>query len=78
MAKGQKMLNYRFASLLALLLACETASAQETGPDQARRVDHDTLGKANEDDIAKELENPIGNLTVLPLRELHQFRRRAA
>ena len=64
MTRGQKMLDYRFASRLALLLACETASAQETGPDEARRVDHDTLGKANENDIAKELENPIGNLAL--------------
>jgi len=73
MAKGQKMLNYRFASLLAFLFACETASAQETGPDQARRVDHDNLGKANENDIAKESENPIGNLTVLPFQNLINF-----
>ena len=73
MAKGQKILNYRFASLLAFLFACETASAQETGPDQARRVDHDNLGKANENDIAKESENPIGNLTVLPFENFINF-----
>ena len=30
-------------------------------------------GKANEDDIAKESENPIGNLTVLPLLNYTNF-----
>ena len=42
-------------------------------PTKPRRVDHDTVSKANEDDIAKELENPIGNLTVLPLENYTNF-----
>ena len=46
---------------------------QETSPDQARRVEHDNLGKANENDIAKESENPIGNLTVLPFENFINF-----
>jgi hypothetical protein len=37
------------------------------------RGDHDTLGKANENDIAKESENPIGNLTVLPFDNFINF-----
>ena len=61
------------------LLACAPAYAQQAAPDDsakpeyARRVDHDTVSKASEDDIAKELENPIGNLTVLPFENYTNF-----
>jgi hypothetical protein len=73
-AKGHKMTNYRLAAMLApLLLAGEFAHAQEAAPDEDGRVDHDTVSKANEDDIARESENPIGNLTVLPFENYTNF-----
>ena len=57
----------KLAALTALcFLASASAHAQEAAPDDVKRVDHDTVSKANEDDIARESENPIGNLTVLP------------
>ena len=40
------------------------ALAQEAAADAAKPVTD--ASKANEDDIAKETENPIGNLTILP------------
>jgi hypothetical protein len=46
---------------------------KQAAPDEATRVDHDTVGKANEDDIARESENPIGNLTVLPFENYTNF-----
>ena len=58
------------------------AHAQEAAPDpsadakpadEARRVDHDTVKTAGEDDIAKESENPIGNLTILPFENYTNF-----
>ena len=70
------------AGALALCACClSPAHAQEAdAPDdgaakveQARKVDHDTVRKANEDDIAKELENPIGNLTILPFENYTNF-----
>ena len=67
-----------FATLAAAaLLGYAPASAQQAPPDQDRptgaRVDHDTVNKANESDIAKESENPIGNLTVLPFENYTNF-----
>ena len=74
--------NGVLAALLATcLLACAPAHAQQAtpdaapdaAPDYARRVDHDTVSKADETDIARESENPIGNLTVLPLENYTNF-----
>ena len=79
-------MNYlRKAALLAAILAAMSpagfapAHAQQATPDDgakpeyARRVDHDTVSKADESDIAAELENPIGNLTVLPFENYTNF-----
>ncbi len=52
------------ALFAAALLACAPAYAQEAAPDEHKPVTD--ASKAGEDDIAKEAENPIGNLTVLP------------
>ena len=65
------------ALLWVCTLACAPARADEATsgqnqPDGAR-VDHDTVGTAGEDDIAKESENPIGNLTVLPFENYTNF-----
>ena len=61
----------------ASLLACAPAYAEQAGPDPDQptgaRVDHDTVGKANESDIAKESENPVGNLTILPFENYTNF-----
>ncbi len=67
------------AALATCLLATAPAYAQQAAPDdaatpeQARKVDHDTVSTATEDDIAKESENPIGNLTVLPFENYTNF-----
>ena len=61
------------AMLMAYLLACAVASAQQAQPDEPKPVDHDTVSKADEDDIARESENPIGNLTVLPFENYTNF-----
>ena len=53
--------------------AAPDPSADGRPADEARRVDHDTVKKAGEDDIAKELENPIGNLTILPFENYTNF-----
>ncbi len=64
----------------ALLFACAPANAQQADapddsakPEYARQVDHDTVPKASEDDIARESENPIGNLTILPFENYTNF-----
>jgi hypothetical protein len=68
------MKTHTFAALaVTCLFACAPAYAQQAVPDNARRVDHDAVGKASEDDIAAESENPIGNLTVLPLENFTNF-----
>jgi hypothetical protein len=67
---GVKALSVAFV----LALACMSAHAQQAGPsDPARRVDHNTVEKADESDIAKESQNPIGNLTVLPFENYTNF-----
>ena len=63
----------RAALVAACLFACVPAHAQQAAPDYARRVTHETVSKADEDDIARESENPIGNLTVLPLENDTNF-----
>jgi hypothetical protein len=73
MAKTRK---YRlFATVLASLALCfASAHAQEAEhPDTGERVTHDTVEKAGESDIAKESENPIGNLTILPFENYTNF-----
>jgi hypothetical protein len=57
----------------AFLLTYTHAHAQQTAPsdDEARRVTD--ASKANEDDVAKESENPIGNLTVIPFENYTNF-----
>ena len=79
------MMDYRKPGLLSGALAlcafslspacAQQADALDDGAkvEQARKVDHDTVGKANEDDIAKESENPIGNLTILPFENYTNF-----
>src|SRR5271157_3605362 len=67
-----------FAALVAgCFLACAPTHAQQAAPDPDQptgaRVDHDTVPKANESDIAKESENPIGNLTVMPFENYTNF-----
>ena len=78
--KQSSILAASAASLLmTCLLTCAPAHAQEAAPDDgakseyARRVDHDTVREAGEDDIARESENPIGNLTVLPFENYTNF-----
>ena len=71
---AKTMMTHTFAALTtACLLACAPAHSQQAAPDEAGRVDHDTVSKAAEDDIARELENPIGNLTVLPFENYTNF-----
>ena len=66
------MKAHAFAALAAACLFAGTpAHAQEAAPDEHKPVTD--ASKANEDDIAKELENPIGNLTVLPLENYTNF-----
>ncbi|HME84993.1 MAG TPA: hypothetical protein VKG91_10700 [Roseiarcus sp.] len=73
--------KYRLAALLAaLLLGCAPAHAQQVAPDPSADGKPDDnykpvtdASKANEDDIAKESENPIGNLTILPLENYTNF-----
>ena len=70
--------TYRFAALAATcLIASAPAHAQQAPPDDDQptgaRVDHDTVSKANESDIAKESQNPVGNLTILPLELLKKL-----
>ena len=76
------MTGFRLAGLLAGALALfafahSPAHAQQAAPDPDQptgaRVDHDTVSKANELDIAAELENPIGNLTILPFENYTNF-----
>ena len=60
----------------ALLFACAPAHAQQAAPDDqptGARVDHDTVEQSRREDIARELENPIGNLTVLPFENYTNF-----
>ena len=73
-----KAAKTRLALASAFHFACAPAHAQQADapdPDQPTnaRVDHDTVKTANESDIAKESENPIGNLTVLPLENYTNF-----
>ena len=70
--------TYRLAALAATcLIASAPAHAQQAPPDDDQptgaRVDHDTVSKANESDIAKESQNPVGNLTILPLELLKKL-----
>ena len=77
------MAQFRKAALAAAFLSAaamaglSTVHAQQAAPDPDQptgaRVDHDTVSKANESDIAKESENPIGNLTVLPFENYTNF-----
>ncbi len=67
------------ALVTACLVACAPAHAQ-TAPDPSADTKPDDNykpvtdpSKANEDDIAKESENPIGNLTILPLENYTNF-----
>ena len=53
--------------------AAPDPSADGRPADEARRVDHDTVKTAGEDDIAKELDNLIGNLTILPFENYTNF-----
>src|SRR5208337_1733534 len=73
--------KYRLAAFVAAsLLACAPALAQQAAPDpgaDSKRDDNykpvTDASKANEDDIAKESENPIGNLTILPFENYTNF-----
>ena len=64
-----------FATALASIALCVTSThAQEAAPpDTGAVVTHDTVGKADELDIAKESQNPIGNLTILPFENYTNF-----
>ena len=55
------------------LLACAPAHAQQAQPDDYKPVTDDTVSKADETAIAKELQNPVGNLTILPLENYTNF-----
>ena len=73
-----KFLIVPLAGALALFaFAHSPAHAQQAAPDPDQptgaRVDHDTVSKANELDIAAESENPIGNLTILPFENYTNF-----
>jgi len=59
------------ALLAASLLAYAPAHAQEAAPDDHQPVTD--ASKASEDDIAKESQNPIGNLTILPFQNYTNF-----
>lgn len=80
------MMHLRAAALAAAILVAasplgfvpayaQQADAPDDGakPEYARRVDHDTVSKASEDDIARESENPIGNLTIVPFQSYTNF-----
>lgn len=58
-----------FATALACFALCLTSAHAQ----QATRVTHDTVKDAQEADIAKESQNPIGNLTILPLENYTNF-----
>ena len=65
----------RGRSSLAIVCALVGAPAyaqQTTAPEPAGKPVTDA-SKANEDDIAKESENPIGNLTILPFENYTNF-----
>jgi hypothetical protein len=51
----------------------DSAKADDGVKPEAKRLDHDSVKQADETDIAKESENPIGNLTVLPLQNYTNF-----
>ena len=57
----------------ACLLACSPAYAQQAAPADAPGKPVTDASKADEDAIARESENPIGNLTVLPLENYANF-----
>ncbi len=62
----------RFAVLFTpCLLACAPVHAQQAAPDDHQPVTD--ASKASEDDIAKESQNPIGNLTILPFENYTNF-----
>ena len=71
--------NRALAALIAAaLLACSPAHAQQAQPGPSGPAPDDQkpvtdASKANEDDIAKESENPIGNLTILPFENYTNF-----
>ena len=70
--------RYRLAALAATcLIAFSPAHAQQAPPDDDQptgaSVDNDTVSKANASDIAKESQNPVGNLTILPLENYTNF-----
>ena len=61
-----------FAGALAVLAFGQSpAHAQEAMPDEHKPVTD--ASKADEDDIARESENPIGNLTILPFENYINF-----
>jgi hypothetical protein len=64
-----------FAAALASFALClSSAHAQEAEhPDTGERVTHESAEKAGESDIAKESQNPIGNLTILPFENYTNF-----
>jgi len=72
--------RFKLAALTAACLtACAPALAQQapdpsadTKPDDNYKPVTDP-SKANEDDISKESENPIGNLTILPFENYTNF-----
>jgi len=73
------MIPFQKPVLLAALLAATAsaaltpAQAQQASPSEAPRVSHETADKAEESDIAKESQNPIGNLTILPFENYANF-----
>ncbi len=81
--KGLKMnaTTNRLATLaVACLLACAPAHAQQAAPDPSAASnapdDYKPVtdpSKADESAIAKESQNPVGNLTILPLENYTNF-----
>ena len=73
------MADNRKLKLATLVAACLAVSAPaQAQPDQGAVAPDSQkpvtdASKANEDDIAKESENPIGNLTILPFENYTNF-----
>lgn len=62
-----------FATALASFALCLASSAHAQEAPSGPPVTHETADKANESDIAKESQNPIGNLTILPFENYTNF-----
>jgi hypothetical protein len=61
------------ACAMSALLVCAPAQAQQAQPDSDAGKPVTDASKADESSIAKESQNPIGNLTILPFENYTNF-----